>query len=45
MKTFPRFVQSAVVWTHQKRMIPVDGRLGPKDAETLAKAIMLAAGK
>lgn len=38
------FAQPALAWAHQKGLLPADGRLGPKDAVTLAEAeAMLAA--
>lgn len=33
-----RFAQPALAWAHQKGMLPVEGRLGPKDAVTAAEA-------
>lgn len=33
-----RFAQPALVWAHQKGLVPAEGRLGPKDAVTQAEA-------
>ena len=32
------FAQPALAWAHQKGLLPAEGRLGPKDAVSLAEA-------
>lgn len=38
VKEISIFAQRALAWAHQKGLVPAEGRLGPKDAVTLAEA-------